>query len=315
MTSSRLCVALGGNALQSHKSKGTWAETTEAAHNAMEQLSTLIESGYNLVLTHGNGPQVGSIILQNEFAKEKAPPIAGNQTMYVAGAKTQGYLGFLLQQEMYNALTSRNITPKVCSIVTQTQVSLDDPAWANPTKPVGKFYTEEEAQEMISAGTTMKHEHGKGWRVVVASPKPMKIVENAAIKTLVDNEFVVIASGGGGIPVVEDNGKLVGKPAVIDKDLSANILAQQVEADVLMILTDVEVAYRNFTSENREALRRLTVAEAEALQSEFAAGSMGPKVQACINFVKATGKRAIITSLNKAIDAVADKTGTHIVPN
>ncbi|KAL0206316.1 hypothetical protein P9112_001623 [Eukaryota sp. TZLM1-RC] len=309
-TGQRLCVALGGNALQSSKSKGTWAETTEAARGAMEQLSKLVVEGHNLVLTHGNGPQVGSLLIQNEKASDAVPPLP----LPTCGAQTQGYIGYLLQQELGNALRAQNIEPTVATVVTQTVVSLDDPAWENPTKPIGPFYTEEKAKALEAEGKVVKEDSGRGYRQVVASPQPMVLSEKKAILNLVNAGFTVICSGGGGVPCIEREGRLVGVDAVIDKDLSSAILAKETNADVLMILTDVETCMKDFRSDNPIALRHLTIESAEELikGGEFGAGSMGPKVQAAVNFVKTTGRKAIITSLHKVAEALRDETGTHI---
>ncbi|KAL0228545.1 hypothetical protein RCL1_004688 [Eukaryota sp. TZLM3-RCL] len=305
----RITVALGGNALQSKNDKGTWPETTANGRIAMRALADLVDE-YDMCITHGNGPQVGTLLLQNDLASKVVPTMP----MYVCGAQTQGYIGFLLQQEFGNALIARGKVPKVTTVVTQTEVSLDDPAWSNPTKPVGSFYTEEEAKKMIAEGATMKEDSGRGWRVVVASPQPQNLVEFEGIKTLVDSGFVVIGSGGGGIPVVRENGQLKGVAAVIDKDLSAAIFAQQTNSDMLLILTDVPYAIKGFRTPEETPIRNLTLAQARQYIDEgvFAAGSMKPKVQACVNFVAATGKKAIITSLHHVAEALRGETGTHI---
>jgi carbamate kinase len=264
-----------------------------------------------MVVTHGNGPQVGSIKLQNQLACEKIPEM----NLFVCGAQSQGYLGFLLAQTLQNVFAEQNIHKNVCSVVTQTCVDPKDPAFQHPSKPIGRFYTAEEAEVLKKEGKNVIEDSGRGWRVVVPSPMPKDIVEGPCIHQLVDGGNVVISTGGGGIPVIRDeNNKLHGIEAVIDKDLGASVLAALTNADLLMILTDVECAYADFRGPNKRPLIHLTLKEAMDLneKGEFAQGSMGPKVSAAIRFVQATGKEAIITALNKVEEALAGKTGTHI---
>jgi len=310
----RLLVALGGNALLQRGEKGTFEEAKANAHKTCVQLAKLLDQGHDLVVTHGNGPQVGAIKLQNQMA---APQVV-DMPLHVCGAESQGYLGYLMQQELQNVLLTTGHKKTVVGVVTQTVVDINDPAFKNPTKPIGQFYTAEKAEELRKQGKTVVEDSGRGYRIVVPSPKPQEIVEGPAIKTLVDNGCVVVSTGGGGIPVVrEPNGELRGVEAVIDKDLGAAVLGTLTEADMLIILTDVDSAYLNYRDpEKRKRVARMTIAEAEQLSEagEFAKGSMGPKVRAGINFVRATGKTAIITALDKVMEALKGEVGTMIVP-
>jgi len=273
----------------------------------------LLDQGHELVVTHGNGPQVGNIKLQNQIAADKVY----DMPLHVCGAESQGYLGYLMQQTLDNVLTASGHKKTVVGVVTQTVVDIADPAFKNPTKPIGKFYTAEQAEELRKQGKNVVEDSGRGYRVVVPSPQPQEIVEGPAIKALVDAGCVVVSTGGGGIPVVrEHNGQLRGVEAVIDKDLGAAVLGTFVHADMLIILTDVECAYIHYNTPQQQRVAHMTLAEAEKLSNdgEFAKGSMGPKVRAGMNFVRATGKKAIITSLNTVMEALEGKTGTLIEP-
>jgi carbamate kinase len=276
-------------------------------------LAALIQQGYELVLTHGNGPQVGAIKLQNQIAAAEVP----DMPLYVCGAESQGYLGFLFQQTLGNVLKEKGIEKPVVTVVTQTRVDADDPAFLKPSKPIGRFYTKEEAELLKSAGKTVVEDSGRGWRVTVASPTPREIVEGNSIRTLTSTGAVVISVGGGGIPVVRDtSGRLQGVEAVIDKDMSAALLARICDADMMVILTDVDGAYLNYRdTEHRQKLPKLTVPEAQELmeKGEFAAGSMGPKIKAAIEFAKSMGRPTVIASLDKLLDAVAGRAGTVIL--
>lgn len=307
---SRIVVALGGNALQTKNSAPTAEAQLEIVRQTCEHIAELSEGGYELAIVHGNGPQVGRIMLASETAKDVVPAMPFD----VCGAMSQGYIGYHVQQALRYALARRNLNYPVVSLVTQVVVERDDPAFRNPTKPIGAFYTKEEAEELTKTrGYVMREDAGRGWRRVVASPLPRRIVEINDVKRLW-NDTVVITCGGGGIPVVEEmDGTLRGVAAVIDKDFAAELLAEQVEADVLMILTEVEKVAINWGRPDQKNLDRLSLAEAAKYveQGHFAPGSMLPKVEACMKFVRANpGKRAIITSLDKAIDALAGKTGT-----
>lgn len=308
----KIVVALGGNALQSGKSEATAEAQLAVVKETCERIADLSEKGYEVAVVHGNGPQVGRILLASETAKDVTPAMPFD----VCGAMSQGYIGYHLQQALRFALAKRGKDIPVVTLLTQMVVDQKDPAFQNPTKPIGPFYSEAEAKELAeSKGYSMKEDAGRGWRRVVPSPIPTKIVELDSVKKLWDST-IVITCGGGGIPVLEtENGDLEGTAAVIDKDFAAELLAENVEADALMILTEVEKVAINFNKPNQENLGHMTYAEAEkhCQDGQFAPGSMLPKVQAAMKFVKANpDKKAIITSLAKAIDALEGKTGTVI---
>lgn len=310
--SEKIVIALGGNALQSKNSAPTAEGQLEVVKKTCEHVAQLSASGYEIAIVHGNGPQVGRILLASETAKDVVPVMPFD----VCGAMSQGYIGYHIQQALRYALSCRNISTPVCSIVTQMVVEKTDPAFKNPTKPIGAFYTEEEAKELMAEkGYAMKEDAGRGWRRVVASPLPRKIVEIEQVRRLWDNT-IVVTCGGGGIPVVENpDGTLEGVAAVIDKDFAAELLAEQMDADCLMILTEVEKVAINWGKPDQKNLDTMSLAEATEYiaQGQFAPGSMLPKVEACMKFIRSNpGKKAIITSLDKAIDALEGKTGTVI---
>ena len=308
----KIVVALGGNALQSGKSEPTAEAQLKVVRNTCERIADISDMGYEVAVVHGNGPQVGRILLASETAKDVTPAMPFD----VCGAMSQGYIGYHLHQALKYALNKRNQNIPVVTLATQMIVEPDDPGFKNPTKPIGPFYSEEEAKALQEEkGYTMKEDAGRGWRRVVASPIPRKIVEIDAVKKLWDST-IVITCGGGGIPVIENaDGSLEGTAAVIDKDFAAELLAEQVDADVLMILTEVEKVAINFNKPNQENLSNMNLADAAryCAEGQFAPGSMLPKVQAAMKFVRAyPSKKAIITSLDKAIDALNGKTGTVI---
>jgi len=311
----RVLVALGGNAIKQPDEKGTFEEQMRNVETACKQIAQLVRRGYQLVITHGNGPQVGNLAIQQEAAADQVP----SQPLVVLGAMTQGQIGYMMQQQLHNILDGDG--KDVATIVTQVLVSPEDPDFKDPTKPVGPFYTEEIAKRLSAErGWVVKKVRPTGdktWRRVVPSPAPLGIVEANAIRTMVEAGLIVIASGGGGIPVYrKKSGKLEGVDAVIDKDRAGAKLAEEVGSNVLLILTDVEYAMTDYGKPTQAPIRRMTVQEAKKRLSEghFGAGSMGPKVDAALGFVERGGERAIITSLEKAVDALGDKTGTHIVP-
>ena len=308
----KIVVALGGNALQSGKSEPTAEAQLDVVRNTCERIADISEMGYEVAVVHGNGPQVGRILLASETAKDVTPAMPFD----VCGAMSQGYIGYHLQQALKYALNKRNQDIPVVTIATQMVVEPNDPGFKNPTKPIGPFYSEEEAKALQEEkGYAMKEDAGRGWRRVVASPIPRKIVEIDAIKKLWDST-IVISCGGGGIPVIENaDGSLEGTAAVIDKDFAAELLAEQVDADVLMILTEVEKVAINFNKPDQQDLTNMNLADAARYcnEGQFAPGSMLPKVQAAMKFVRAyPNKKAIITSLDKAIDALKGETGTTI---
>lgn len=309
----KLVVALGGNALQSKDSDGTAESQMKAVKRTVQQLAALTAAGYEMAVVHGNGPQVGDILLATEAAKDVTPPMP----LDVCGSMSQGYIGYQLQQAMKHALNMHGLAFPVITIATQTIVDANDPSFKDPTKPIGPYYNEEQAKALEKErGWKLAEDKARGdWRRVVASPKPVKIVEIEAIKDLWDST-IVICTGGGGIPVIEHpDGTLEGVAAVIDKDFSAELLAENLDADVLMILTEVEKVAVNFGTPQQEDLSHLSLAEAAAYVAagQFGKGSMQPKVEACMKFVRAfPNKRAIITSLDCAVEALQGLTGTTI---
>jgi carbamate kinase len=306
-------VALGGNAILQPGQKGTFEEQMLNVHVTCEQLAHMVESGkYRVVVTHCNGPHVGNLLLQNEAGKD----VAAAMPLFVCGAESQGLIGLMIQQNLGNLLAAQGKGDiPVATIVTQVVVDKKDPAFANPTKPVGPFYSEKEAKALESdKGYNVREDAGRGWRRVVPSPDPIEIYEKAAIRQLVEGRAIVIASGGGGIPVIRENGKLVGVDAVIDKDLAGERLAVDVGASIFMVLTDVDSVRLNYKTPQEKKLSKITVDEAKQYSKEghFAKGSMDPKVRAAIRFIEAGGEKAIITSLDQAVAALEGKAGTTI---
>ena len=308
--SKRIVIALGGNALGN-----TATEQLALVSNTAKAIVDLIAEGNEVVIAHGNGPQVGMINLGLSTAAE-AGAIKADMPFPECGAMSEGYIGYHLQQAIGNELASRGMTKPVATLVTQTVVSEDDPAFQNPTKPVGAFYDKETADRIATEkGYTMVEDAGRGYRQVVPSPKPFDIVEAESIKALFNAGHVVIAVGGGGIPVVRKEGKVYGTPAVIDKDFGSELLAELLDADVLVILTAVEKVAINFNKPDQKGLDDLTPAQAKVYMDEnqFAKGSMLPKVQAAVKFAESKpGRTALITLLEKAKDGIAGKTGTRI---
>ncbi|OQY06025.1 MAG: carbamate kinase [Desulfobacteraceae bacterium 4572_123] len=311
-------IALGGNAIKQADEKGTTEEQFKNVDTTAKQITRICKAGYLQVLTHGNGPQAGALLIQQEEAKSIVPP----QTLACCGAMTQGQIGWMFQNRIGYHFSRQGLNYPVTTMITQVVVDRDDPDFQDPSKPVGPFYTEKEAMALKNEkGYIVKEAkpgREKGWRRVVPSPKPVDIYEKKAIRQLLDIEALVIVSGGGGIPIVkEEDGSFSGVDAVIDKDLTADKLGQVLNADYLLILTDVENVYINFNKPNQKTLETITLSEAQRYQEEgqFAAGSMGPKMDAAMRFVRRGGKAAIITSLDKALDALEGKTGTRIVNN
>lgn len=309
---SKLVIALGGNALQTKNSAPTAEAQLEVVKQTCEYVAELSAGGHELTIVHGNGPQVGRIVLASETAKDVVPPMPFD----VCGAMSQGYIGYHIQQALRQSLARRNLNIPVVSLVTQVVVDKADPAFKNPTKPIGGFYTKEEADQLVAEkGYDVKEDAGRGYRRVVASPIPKRIVEIEEVKMLRD-KAIVVTCGGGGIPVVEnEDGTLEGVAAVIDKDFAAELLAEQIDADALVILTEVEKVAINWGKPEQKNLDHMTLEEAKRYCEEghFAPGSMLPKVQAGMKFVTANpDKKAIITSLDKAIEALEGKTGTVI---
>jgi len=315
MREETIVVALGGNAILQPGQRGTVPEQLENVNIACGHLVKIIASGkYGIVITHGNGPQVGNILLQNDAASNLIPPMP----LDVCDAATQGTMGYMIQQTLANHLRALNLPHNITTVVTQVIVDKDDPAFKKPTKPIGPFYDLAEAQKLRrDRGWVIIKDSGRGYRRVVPSPRPLAIQETRIIKNMLADSEIVIAVGGGGIPVVrEADRSLRGIEAVIDKDLATARLAEDINAEVLMILTDVEQVMLNYGDVDEVGIERMTVDEAENYlkAGQFGEGSMKPKVEAGINFVKATGKKTIITALNKASEALEEKAGTRIIP-
>ena len=307
----RAVVALGGNALSPPRATGSADEMRAALALTCRHLAELVDGGAGLVLTHGNGPQVGRILLQQEAAAPAIPAMP----MDVCGAESQGQIGYLLAQALDNALRARGSGVRALCLVTQVLVDGRDPAFRRPTKPVGPSYDRPTAQRIAhETGHVFTIQPDKRWRRVVASPRPLGIVEERPLLEVVDAGHVVVAAGGGGVPVVDDGGELRGVEAVVDKDRTAARLARLVGADLLLILTAVEVVQRGYGTPGATPLPRLSAAEARALLAagEFPEGTMGPKVEAACDFVENGGPRAVITSLGLAADAVRGGVGTEI---
>lgn len=309
----KLVIALGGNALQEAGKPATAQAQLEVVEKTSEYIADIVERGYEVIVAHGNGPQVGRIVIQNEVASAATPAMPFD----VCGAMSQGMIGYHIQQGLSKVLRHRGINKNVVTVVTQVVVDKADPKFKAPSKPIGPFYTEEEAKAIAAEkGYTMKEDAGRGWRRVVASPLPVEIVELDAVKTLNDAGFVVVTVGGGGIPVIRnDAGDLEGVAAVIDKDLASEKLARDMDADALVILTAVEKVSINFKKPDQKDLDRMSAAEAKQYIKEghFAPGSMLPKIEAALSFVESKpGRIAIITSLDKAADAIEGRAGTTI---
>ena len=307
-------VAVGGNALIKDKNHQTVPDQYQAAVETMKHIASMIIDGWDVVVTHGNGPQVGFILRRSEIASHELHEVP----LDYCGADTQGAIGYMFQQALHNEFRLRGIEKQAATVITQTIVDRNDPAFQNPTKPIGSFMDEAAAKEKMSKeGWTMVEDAGRGWRRVVPSPIPQTIVEADAIRSLIDHGFVVVAVGGGGIPVMQlENGDLTGVEAVIDKDFGSAILASMIKADLFLISTAVEKVAINFNKPDQKWLDQMTVAEARQYLAEgqFAKGSMLPKIQAILKFMDQGGKKALITDPEHIKDALEGKTGTWIVP-
>lgn len=301
-------ITLGGNAILQPGQRGTMDEQRANIRSACQAIAQVVREGWQVVVTHGNGPQVGNLLLQNEEASGVVPPAS----LDICGAQSQGMLGYLIQQELGRA-TGRT----AIALVTQVVVDPADPAFVNPTKPVGPFYTEARARKaMAGRGWQMREDGGRGWRRVVPSPRPVRVVEADVIRHLVSSGALVIAGGGGGVPVAERLDGLYGVEAVIDKDLAATVLALGLGAERLIILTDVPEVYLHYGTPGQRALRQVTTAEGLAYLADghFRSGSMGPKVEAAIAFVHGAGGEAVIASLTDAARALRGEAGTRFLP-
>jgi carbamate kinase len=314
----RVLLALGGNAMTNAEGRARPEDQIAAARVAMDAVADLLAHEVDVVITHGNGPQVGNLLVKNELAASVVPPVP----LDWCGAQTQATLGFVLMDALDAALAQRGIERRTATVVTRALVSPDDPGFTRPTKPIGRFLPREEAAVLVEHGETWEDRGEKGWRRVVASPEPLEIVDAPAVQALVDAGFVVVANGGGGIPVVRDaDGRLGGVEAVIDKDLGAALLARSIAVDVLVVATDVPQAVLRFGTPEAEPLGTVTVARLRehAAEGHFASGSMGPKVDAVCRFVEHGGGRAVITSLDHIEAAITDPdqpgVGTIVVPD
>jgi len=307
-------MALGGNAMTSADGSARPEDQVAAAETAMAAVAGLLEHDHDVVITHGNGPQVGNLLVKNELAAQVVPPVP----LDWCGAQTQGTLGLILMDALDAELARRGVSRRTAALITRTLVDAADPGFTHPTKPIGRHLPAEEAQVLIDHGETWRDMGEKGWRRVVASPAPREIIDAPAAQALIEAGFVVVANGGGGIPVVRrEDGSLMGVPAVIDKDLGAELFARMVEADVLVIATDVPQAVLRFGTPDAEPLGevRLSTMRGYLAEGHFGAGSMGPKVEALCNFVAATGRTGVITSLANITDAVHGAAGTRVVPD
>ncbi|HEX7154698.1 MAG TPA: carbamate kinase [Thermoanaerobaculia bacterium] len=307
-------VAFGGNALLRPEDRGTQEEQIARAKQAARWLAEIVRHGYKMIVVHGNGPQVGNILVQAEEASTKIPP----QSLDVAVAQTEGSMGFMLQQAIRNRLEAIGVGGEVATILTEVEVDPTDVAFKRPTKPIGPFFTRYRAEALErDLGWTMREDSGRGWRHVVPSPRPLKILNLATIDHMLDTAAVVIAAGGGGIPVVRGrDGAWRGIEAVIDKDFASALLASQLEADLFIILTGVPKVAIDFGKPTQQFVERMTVAEAEQhlADGQFPPGSMGPKVTSAIQFVRASGKDVLITDVEVLREALEGKDGTLIVP-
>ncbi len=309
-----LVIALGGNAILKRGERGSYEEQYYNITETVSKLADIIELGYRIVITHGNGPQVGATMIRYDAAKTLVPPFP----LHVAGAETQGFIGYMIQQALVNEFIKRKIDISVATVVTQVIVDRNDPAFNNPTKPIGPFYRKEELQEIsrLHPDWVIIDDAGRGYRRVVPSPDPKRIVEIDVIKRLVKDDSIVIACGGGGIPVIEKEGQLIGVDAVIDKDLASERLATQLGASKMMILTDVEGVYLDYNTPHQRLLRETNLDEIKKYHAEghFKTGSMGPKVKAIIRFLANGGSEGIIGHLEKAKENLVEGEGTHIFP-
>lgn len=307
----RVLIALGGNAMTGPGGDASTESQQTAIAMACEPLADLVVAGHQIVLTHGNGPQVGNLLVKNEMAAGEVPPVPLDWCV----AQTQATIGFTIQNALAAALLSRGVTRETATLVTRTVVDIDDPAFTRPTKPIGRYLPRERAQQLIDHGQHWEDRGVRGWRRVVASPTPLEILDLATLSALVGSGHVVIAAGGGGIPVVRaEGGTLRGVEAVIDKDLTATLLARSLDVDVLLIATDVEHVMVDFGTPAARALERVSPAQLReyAQAGQFGSGSMGPKVEAILGFVDSGGARGVITALDRIADGVNGSFGTVV---
>ena len=307
-------LALGGNALIRPGETGTLEEQNRRIRQAMAQTADLITAGFATVITHGNGPMVGHLLLQMECARAIVPPMP----LFISDADTEGSLGYLIQQGLVNELQRRGLKRSVATVITQVEVAAADPAFLAPDKPIGPYYPPEEAQRLErEQGWRLKEDAGRGWRRVVPSPHPLTIIEQNIIAYLLEGGFIVIAGGGGGVPVIRrPDGDLQGVEAVIDKDRVSAVLAREIASDLLIFLTAVDYVYADYQQPQPRPLPQLTAAQARKYLAEghFPGGSMGPKIEAALDFLSKGGKRVLITRAEDLAAALEGRTGTHIFP-
>lgn len=308
----RVIVSLGGNAILRRGDKGLIEEQSDNADLACAFIASLAGKALSVIVTHGNGPVVGNIVLRNECARETVAPMP----LYICGADSEGGVGFMIQQALYNRLQRIRRIKEVVTVITQVVVDANDPAFGAPTKPIGPYYSEAEAADKRTRGWVMAKDVVSGFRRVVPSPRPKRVVEARVIRRLADSGVIVIAAGGGGVPVVElADGTLKGVDAVIDKDLATSLLAKEAGAELFINLTQVDMVYKDFGKRGQTGLPRLDAITARRLldAGQFPAGSMGPKIQAAIEFIEAGGKEVIITSPERIEEALEGRAGTRIV--
>jgi len=306
-------IAFGGNAILPNGQRGLQKEQMKNSEKAAKMMMEIVAKGYELIVVHGNGPQVGNILIQMEEASNKIPPF----TLEVCDAMTEGSMGYMLEKALINELRKNSIDKDVVTILTQVIVDKEDPAFQNPTKPIGPFYTQYRAQQLMKEKKwTMIEDAGRGWRKVVPSPRPIDVVAKRVISDLVRSGRIVIAAGGGGIPVIiNSKGLIEGVEAVIDKDYASALLASEVGVDLFIILTGVDKVYLNYGKENQKEIKVMTVKEAKKYldEGQFPPGSMGPKIKAAIQYIEAGGKEVLITSASKLKAALAKRAGTRII--
>jgi len=305
-------IAFGGNAILPNSQRGLQSEQMKNAKKAARLMVHVVKKGYDLIIVHGNGPQVGNLLIQMEEAVTKIPPFS----LEVCDAMTEGSMGFMLEKAIINELRKNSVDKEVATLITQVVVDREDPAFENPTKPIGPFYSKYRAQQLAKQKKwTVIEDAGRGYRKVVPSPKPIDVVPKRVVRDLVHSGKIVIASGGGGIPVIiNGRGLFEGVEAVIDKDYAASLIAREVKADLFIILTNVERVYLNFGKSGEEPIEAMTIKQAEEYlsQGQFPEGSMGPKIQAAIEYIKGGGKETLITSANQLKAALINRSGTKI---
>lgn len=310
----RIVIALGGNAMTSADGQARPEDQRAAIVEAAIPIADLVADGHDVLLTHGNGPQVGNLLVKNELAAAEVPPVS----LDWCGAQTQATIGMLLMNALDEAFADRGLDQRTAALVSRTLVSADDPGFAQPTKPVGRYLSDAEARVMIDHGQQYVEVAGRGWRRIVASPEPVECLDSPAADTLIAAGYVVVCSGGGGIPTVRTpTHGYAGIEAVIDKDLTASLIARQIEADLLVIATDVDSAITDWGTPQAAAIGQVTVTQMRAIAEEqgFAAGSMGPKVEAVTRFAESGHGTGIITSLPRISAAIDGRVGTHVMPD